>query len=259
MYAAVVATMTLSFVGIPSGAAQEVGLVEIPVGTVVRSDPGVTTLLGVATVPEELVGTSCGVRTRAENNESVHPGNDLVVASGGGSVTLVDVEGSSGKITVASSPLTLGTEVTITLIMGRDGVFSGGASSFVVVDCTPPTSTTTTTTSTTTTSSTTTSTTTVPASTTIPPTTTIDGPTTSVVGPTSTTSTSTTTTIDEPASTSTTSPPTSTTTLPTESPTLAFTGPSQTLALAIAGIVLLDLGYLIFSVRQPAPVRGRSD
>jgi hypothetical protein len=208
-------------------------------------------VLGAATVPAELVGTSCGVSTRAENNDSVHPGNDVVVSSGTDSVTLVDVEGSSGKVTTASSPLTLGTEVTITLIMGSDGVFSGGAAAFVVVDCTPPT-TTTTTSSTSTTTTTTSSTTTTPASTSS--TTTLVS-TTTIEGPTTTTFVST-TTIDGPTSTtvvSTTTPEGP----PPNPPTLAVTGPCEVLILVVVSLVLLDLGYLVVSARRPAPAHRR--
>ena len=237
------AAVTLSFVGISNVGAQSPGLVEIPIGTVVRSAPGVATLLGGAPVPEDLVGTSCGVTTRAENNESVHPGNDLVVASGTDSVTLFDVEGSSGKVTTANSPLTLGTDVRITLTMGSDGVFSGGASASVVVDCTPPT--------TTSTVPTTTSTSLAPTTTSssLAPTTTIEGPTTTIEGPT--------TTIEGPTTTIE-GPPTPTT-LPPEPPTLALTGPTETLAIAIVGILLLDLGYLMFTLRRPAPEGTRRD
>lgn len=238
---------------IPGAGAQDAGRVEIPLGTVVYSAPGVATVLGAATVPAELVGTSCGVSTRAENNDSVHPGNDVVVSSGTDSVTLVDVEGSSGKVTTASSPLTLGTEVTITLIMGSDGVFSGGAAAFVVVDCTPPTTTTTTTTSST--STTTSSTTTTPASTSSTSSTTTLVSTTTIEGPTTTTFVST-TTIDGPTSTtvvSTTTPEGP----PPNPPTLAVTGPREVLILVVVSLVLLDLGYLVVSARRPAPAHRR--
>ncbi|MEZ5247344.1 MAG: hypothetical protein R2707_19815 [Acidimicrobiales bacterium] len=246
--------VVLSFAA-PSVGAQDAGRVEIPVGTVVRTAPGVETLLGVAAVPPELVGTACGVSTRAENNQSVHPGNNLVVASGGASVTLADVEGSSGKVTTANSRLTLGVEVTITLVMGADGVFSGGASAFVVVDCAPATTTTTSTSSSTTTTTASSSTTTTTASSstttsvaptsssTVPPTTPTVKPTIQINGPT--------TTVDGPSSTTTSPPP--------EPPTLAVTGAGETLMLAIVGLLLLDLGYLIFSTRRPAASSTRDE
>jgi hypothetical protein len=56
-----------------------------------------------------------------------------------------DVEETPDKVTTASGPVTLGDTVTLTLRMGRDGVFSGGMAVFVDVDClAPPTTTTTT-------------------------------------------------------------------------------------------------------------------
>lgn len=247
-YLVALVAVALAF-AVPGAGAQDAGRVEIPLGTVVYSAPGVATVLGSAVVPDELVGTSCGVSTRAENNQSVHPGNDVVVSSGSDRVTLFDVEGSSGKVTTASSPLTLGTDVTITLIMGSDGVFSGGAAAFVVVDCTPPSSTTSTTSSTTTTPVSTSTTTTLVSTTTIEgPTTTIDGPTTTTLVPT--------TTIDGPSST-TIVPTTTPEGPPPNPPTLAVTGPREVLILVVASLVLLDLGYLVMSARRPAPAHRR--
>jgi hypothetical protein len=77
------------------------------------------------------------------NPDSVHPNNDLVVSSGGSSVTLPDVEGVSGGNVVASGTLQLGPDIVVSLVMGPDGVFSAGMD--VVVDCTPEETTTTTT------------------------------------------------------------------------------------------------------------------
>ncbi|MEZ5165420.1 MAG: hypothetical protein R2695_02645 [Acidimicrobiales bacterium] len=83
-------------------------------------------------------------RGPAENNASVHPGNDLVVASGEDSVVLRGVEGAPGKVTTAEATLMLGPVITVTLVMGPDGIFSAGAKADVVLECVPPKHTTTT-------------------------------------------------------------------------------------------------------------------
>ena len=160
-----------------------------------------------------------------------------MVASGDSSVTLEDVERSRGVSTTANATMSLGDDITVTLIMGPDGVFSAGATASVVLDCAPPPTTTTTTTvaPTTTTTTVAPTTTTTVASTT---TTTTVAPTTTIAGP------------------STTSLPPVTTTVPPNPPELAFTGPGEILALAIAGIILLDVGYLTLSTQFPAPRFG---
>jgi LPXTG-motif cell wall-anchored protein len=152
----------------------QVGVISIPLSTVVRDDPGTVTQLGIAEVPPDLVGRTCVGRLQSENQTSVHPGNNLVVNTGDQAEVIPDVEGQMGAVLVFTGPLTLGPTISVDLIMGSDGTFSGGLLGFFV-DCPPPettTTTTTTTTSTTTTSTTTTTTTT----TTVPPTVTIPPP-----------------------------------------------------------------------------------
>lgn len=105
----------------------------VPIDTVVRSEPGVETLLATVAVDDELVGSTCEVNVDAHNQESVHPGNDLVIRSGDSTATLSDVEGASGADTVGSAQLTLGESLSVSLVMGSDGVFSGGFD--VTFDC----------------------------------------------------------------------------------------------------------------------------
>lgn len=71
-------------------------------------------------------GMQCAVSARAENQGSVHLGNNLIIASGDTSVTLEDVEREANVVTTATGSLTLGEEVTVTLHMTQDVVFSAG-------------------------------------------------------------------------------------------------------------------------------------
>jgi hypothetical protein len=164
-------------------AVAQVPIITIPMDTVAH-ESGV---LATAPVPAELQGSRCNVQADAENQSSVHPGNDLIVASGSDSVTLFDVEREAGALTTAAGDLTLESEVTVSLSLGPDGIFSGGITvtigSCVTVTTTtqPPSETTTTTTSSHTTTTTTQSPTVSPTSTTT--TTTTQSPT---VSPTST-------------------------------------------------------------------------
>jgi hypothetical protein len=206
---------------IPGTAAAQETIITIPINTV-ADESGV---LATAPVPAELQGSSCNVQADAENQSSVHPGNDLIVSSGSDSVTLFDVEREAGALTMASGDLTLGSEVTVSLSLGPDGVFSGGitvtiGSCGTVTTTTPPPSETTTTT----TSSDTTTTTTQ-----------------SPVSPTSTTTTTTTQ-----------SPPVSATSTRTSTPVVApttirpggtaFTGVENVVPLGVIALILMTGG-----------------
>ena len=112
--------------------------ITIPITKVAQAPAGSETFLASADVPDEFIGRLCDVVARSENQESVHPGNDLVVSWGGSEVVLRDVEGVSDGTVLAQGNLQLGSDLVVTLIMGPDKVFSAGMT--VVVDCTLDTS-----------------------------------------------------------------------------------------------------------------------
>lgn len=102
------------------------GSLSIPISTVVRGDAGSTHLLAQQEVEQDLRGMVCDIEATGENQKSVHPGNDIVIASGSDNVVLEDVERAANVITQADGQLTLGDDITVTLVMGDDRVFSGG-------------------------------------------------------------------------------------------------------------------------------------
>jgi len=117
------------------GAAVAQEIVQIPLDTVVYGKPGAVKLIdppGVVSVPADKVGSQCSVHETSENNRSTHPNTDLIVTSGGTSVTLLDVEREGGGRVDGDSLLTLGETVSISVRFGADGVFSGG---FIVGLC----------------------------------------------------------------------------------------------------------------------------
>lgn len=116
--------------------------ISIPVDTVVEASEGTETDLATADVPAEFADHFCMVTAHAQNQESVHPGNDLLVRSGTSQVVLADVESEPGGIIEAAELLELGDVIAVSLIMGPDGVFSAGIE--VTVECVPDESTTTT-------------------------------------------------------------------------------------------------------------------
>lgn len=116
--------------------------ISIPLTSIVRTPEGTVTELASAEVPGEFAGHICEVTAHTENQNSVHEGNDIVVASGSSQVLLADVEGEPGKAVDAQGSLELGDTITVSLIMGPEGVFSAGFD--VVARCVPEPPTTTT-------------------------------------------------------------------------------------------------------------------
>jgi hypothetical protein len=114
---------------IGAAVAQEQDIVRIPLDTVMYGKPGAVKLIdppGVVNVPADKVGSQCSVHETSENNRSTHPNTDLIVTSGGSSVTLFDVEREGGGRVDGDGLLTLGETVSISVRFGADGVFSGG-------------------------------------------------------------------------------------------------------------------------------------
>jgi len=110
----------------------------IPINTLVKAAPGSLTVLAEVATPEDHVGDICVGVAVAANGRSVHPGNDLIIESGGTSATLEDVEETADKVTTAMGAITLGATVKVTLDMGNSGVFSGGLLVAFDGKCTPP-------------------------------------------------------------------------------------------------------------------------
>jgi hypothetical protein len=134
--------------------------VVIPLDTVVRSPWDSNILLATEPVPDQFAGQTCGVSGISHNQDSVHPDNDLFIRSGTSEVVLQNVEDNPGGFVEGAGTLVLDSEVTVTLHMGPEGVFSAGLD--VVIDCTQVTPTTIETTTTSTTLLTTTTSTSVP-------------------------------------------------------------------------------------------------
>jgi hypothetical protein len=195
---------------------------------IIFGEPGERFPLGTFDMPAELIGMDCTVAAEGNNNESVHPGNNIEVTSVN-TVVLVGVEDSPNKTTTAAGLLTVGEQTSFTLVLGDDPVYS--AEFLVSFECQPEETTTTTTVPETTT-------------TTVPETTTTVPETTTTTTPTPTTVPETTTTLPPQVSSTT----LATTTTSVTPDTLPFTGSGSDemalmalLALAAgSGLVLLS-------------------
>ena len=175
-----------------------------PEGSVVR--------LATYNVPEHLQGRQCPGAWVDQNNESIHPDNDIVVTTGGATFRVENVEDEAGALRVEVGNPVLGPTITVDLEMGPDEIFS--ATAVVVVECPdvpPPT-------------------TTAPPTTTEPPTTT--APPASTEAPTTTAPATTAPPTTAPPATAppTTPPPT------TAPPTTAPPTPSSSVETEVGGV-----------------------
>ena len=70
----------------------------IDIDGAIGGNVGEVIVLTEQAVADEFVGAECLATLRAENNSSVHPGNNLIVSSGGTSPRLADVEGHLDRL-----------------------------------------------------------------------------------------------------------------------------------------------------------------
>jgi LPXTG-motif cell wall-anchored protein len=139
--AGIIAGLILGSFVVLGGPATAAELPSVPVNERIpergRTTPGTTHEVSTTPVDPANVGSTCNIAVTGANNESVHPGNDILVASAN-TVTIPDVERAAGTENIpADGQLELGTTVTISVRLGADGLFSGGSLA-VAFDCTPP-------------------------------------------------------------------------------------------------------------------------
>ncbi len=194
----------------------------LPIDTVVTADEGALIELGRIPVDSGLAGPLCVWEASVTNQDSAHPGNDIVITSGGTTLVLADIEATPGKVTTNSGSVHLADEVVVTLRMGPDGIFSGGLDVDIRYDQCRQT-------------------TTVPPVvevTTVPPVTTAPPPAGPVVSVTTTTTAAV-------AATVTTAPPPA-------GPVLPVSGPSQVPALVGGGVSLILVGEALRRTQRSA-------
>jgi hypothetical protein len=108
--------------------------------------PGETYEVHRQSIDSELVGLMCTGTADTTNNESEHPHNDLIIASGDQTAVIYDFEAVSDMVTSTEEALVLGETLTLSIRLGEDGVSSERL--VVILNCSqppPPTTTTTTT------------------------------------------------------------------------------------------------------------------
>lgn len=109
---------------VPAGAQATEIVIELD--GVERGDEGEVIELVNRPVEADLVGAECSVSGRTENNESVHPGNDLIIQTGDSTTEVPDVEAQEFEVIQGTGSVTLGESIAVSLRFGPDGVTSGG-------------------------------------------------------------------------------------------------------------------------------------
>ncbi|MEL6985846.1 MAG: hypothetical protein AAFO29_25680 [Actinomycetota bacterium] len=132
---AVAALVSVWMVGGPADAQS----IEVPVEqTVIRGTPGSTVEIGSAEVPADLVGRTCEITVAVVNQESIHGGNKLIVASGDSSVEVEGIEDQAGSTTTVAGTITLGETLTASVFLAVDDISSLGSSLSVTCEPLPP-------------------------------------------------------------------------------------------------------------------------
>jgi hypothetical protein len=200
------------------------GHISVPIDTFVHAGEGEVVQLVSVPVDSELVGATCSWEFHATNQESVHPGNDLILSTGGNDTVVPGVEDAPGQVLDVSGSFQLGETLTVSLRMGPDQVFSAGLSVEVLCesDVVPATATTTP----------------APTSTTPVPTTAASVVETEVAGKVE---------VAEPAAPAASAAPAS------AAPALAVTGPSSSTGLLVGmAVLLLLVGVGVLNLRTRA-------
>jgi hypothetical protein len=108
------------------------GEISLPIVTFVQASEGDLVQLASSPVDPELVGTTCAWEFHAINQESIHPGNDLILSTGGVDTVVPGVEDAPNQVLDVVGSFQLGETVTVSLRMGPDQMFSARLSVEVV-------------------------------------------------------------------------------------------------------------------------------
>jgi hypothetical protein len=100
---------------------------------VLFGEEGSVVEVAVERVEPDQVGASCTMRVHTENQESVHPGNDLVITTGDSQAVIEDVEAVADAGRDLSAPVVLGETIVVELRFGPDRLSSMGY--VLAVDC----------------------------------------------------------------------------------------------------------------------------
>ncbi len=120
---AIIVMISALFFGSAVAAEDEIS---VPFQDILVAEPGSTTEIANIEVEQRLVGETCSVAVNADNQASVHPGNNLIARSGSAEVVMIGIEDEANGKVVESQTIELGDRIVVELIMGPEGISSLG-------------------------------------------------------------------------------------------------------------------------------------
>ncbi len=108
--------------------------VDIPLDRVHRGDPGDRFLEAEIGATQE-IGWTCGLTLERRNNESTHPGTNLIIVSGANTFVFSDIE--SEAFEQATGAIVIDGDILVYTQIGVDGVSSMGFR-LEIFECNPP-------------------------------------------------------------------------------------------------------------------------
>jgi hypothetical protein len=101
-------------------------VLDIPVDEILTGNPGDLVSVATVVVPTELVGQTCTIAGETENQESVHPDNDLIIVIGEHSFVIPNFEDTDFIVHEAGEVDEVAPTIGVLVRLGPDGVSSGG-------------------------------------------------------------------------------------------------------------------------------------
>ncbi len=126
------AILAFALLAVPADAESEIS---IPFDDLIFGAPGSVILLAEVAVDAELVGTTCHLAVLAENQSSVHKGNDLIVSTGTSQAVVLGVEDTANGGTNQTYEMVVGPTIMVQIRIGQDGMSSLGFG--LSFDCEP--------------------------------------------------------------------------------------------------------------------------
>lgn len=124
--AGAISTMALLIAVVGVAPAWAIESIVLDQDRILYGEEGSTSQLAEIAVDADRVGASCTLRVHAENQFSVHPGNDLLITTGGNQSVIADVEAEPDADRDLSASIVLGPELLVELRFGPHQVSSMG-------------------------------------------------------------------------------------------------------------------------------------
>jgi hypothetical protein len=130
------AVVALWVMALPTTAGAQDDVLTIDFDDVVFAPAGAIVPVGSVAVGADLQGRTCRTSVITANQSSIHPENDLLIATGGSVARIEDVEDFTNGTNSWLVDITLGSSIDMSVEMGPDGISSLGFT--VEIDCSKP-------------------------------------------------------------------------------------------------------------------------